>query len=195
VKSFSDFSFKIWAVSFSNAWYVFYMISVWQLSVGVPLSNQYFLVNIFELVQYPACFIMIWSRLKMMITSVFSKCVKKWSIHGIRNQSILRRLWYIFYTILLNIFLLVWFISNWMLSLEYWKLGHISNMKTALESIFWRIIRKRLRYGAGLTWRGIPMSQIGRYGWVVFIALGFNLGNFDEVWRRVSNLLRFQRQI
>ena len=61
----------------------------------------------------------------------FKMCEKK-SIHGIRNQLILRRLWYIFYTILLNIFLLVWFISNWMLSLEYWKSGQISNMKTAL---------------------------------------------------------------
>jgi hypothetical protein len=52
--------------------------------------------------------------------SFFSKCVKEQFNHGIRNQLILLRLciWHIIHTILLNIFLLVWSIPGWMLSLE-----------------------------------------------------------------------------
>jgi hypothetical protein len=46
-KSSSACSFKICRESwvFSNAWYIFYTISVWKLSVAVPLSNQYIFVN------------------------------------------------------------------------------------------------------------------------------------------------------
>ena len=116
-----------WAVNFFKR---LVMISVWKLSVGVPLSNQYLFVNISR-----------WSNIQCA-SSRFKVYWRWWSpqffiawkksIHGIRNQLILRRLWNTFYTILLNIFLLVWSSCNWMLSLEYWKLGHISSTITTL---------------------------------------------------------------
>lgn len=98
----------------------------------------------FKLIKCPARFIIIRSILKRMITSVLSNVWREPSNHGIRNPRILRRLWYIFYTILQNIFLLVWYISNWMLSLEYWTAGHVWSMKqhfkvfeTKWSSYFW----------------------------------------------------------
>ena len=68
-----------------------------------------FLSEYFMLVKYPACFITIWSIFKMMITSVFSN-VRRVS-HQIRHQLFLRTVWYICYTILQHIFLLVWSLS------------------------------------------------------------------------------------
>jgi hypothetical protein len=84
------------------------------------------LCEYFKLIKWPACFITIRSILKMMITSVFSNVWRETSNHGIRNQLVLRRLWYIFYTILLHVFLRIWSISNWMLSLvpTFFKYGN-----------------------------------------------------------------------
>ena len=95
-----------------------------------------FLCEYFKMVKYPGCLITIRSILKMMIASVFSNVWRQRSNHGIRSQLTLRRLWYIFYTILLNIFLLVGPISYWTLSLEYWKFGDVSSMKITLQCIW-----------------------------------------------------------
>ena len=83
----------------------------------------------FKLVKYPACFITIRSVLKMMVTSVFlywqEDDLKR---RGIRNHLILCGLWYIFYTILLNIFLPVWSFSDWVccrLNIENEDMFHV----------------------------------------------------------------------
>jgi hypothetical protein len=99
----------------------------WNCPLGFSFQSIY-LREYFKLVKYPACVITIRSILKMMITSVFSDVSREPSHHGIRNQVVLRRCG-IYST---RFFLRVWSISNWMLSLEYWKLGHVSSTKTTL---------------------------------------------------------------
>ena len=66
----------------------------------------------------------------------FSYVWREPSTMGSEIKEFLFSRWYIFYTILLYIFLRVWSIANWMLPLEYWKLGHASSMKTTLQSIW-----------------------------------------------------------
>jgi hypothetical protein len=114
--------------------YILHDFCVETVRWGSSFQSTY-LCQYFKLVKYPACFMTIRSILKMMITSVSSNVWRMSSYHGIRNPLILRRLWYIFYTIRQHFFLRVWSISNWMLLLEYWKLGHVSSTKTTLQSI------------------------------------------------------------
>jgi hypothetical protein len=87
------------------------------------------LCGYFKLVKCPGCFITIRSMLKMMVTSVFlywqEDDLKR---RGIRNHLILCGLWYIFYTILLNIFLPVWSFSDWVccrLNIENEDMFHV----------------------------------------------------------------------
>jgi hypothetical protein len=127
VKLSSDFHSNLsWVVNFfKHLVYILHDFCFEIVHWGSSFQSK-FLCEYFKLVKYLSCFITIWSILKMMITSVFSNVWRETSNHGIRNQLVLRRLWYIFYTILLHVFLRIWSISNWMLSLvpTFFKYGN-----------------------------------------------------------------------
>jgi hypothetical protein len=134
-KSSSDCSCKIcheeWILLI--AWYIFYTILCGNCPLGsvFPIDISLWILDNWSNIQCASSpFEVYW---RWWSPQFCHTCEEKRLNHGIRNQLILRRLWYIFYTILLHIFSDLIAISNWMLLLEYWRARYGSHMKRHLK--------------------------------------------------------------